>query len=262
MLTKFLQMFMVSDKSLSGLRVLVTRPVAQALDLAKSVRAAGGEPVLLPLIEIEPVPAEKWPLMDWRKVDWLIFISRNAVNLFFAGLQKKLPGRIQFAAVGNGTTKALHAQGITEIWQSDKSSGSEGLLTLPVLQNITDQKIVIIRGQGGRELLADTLRTRGATVRYIEVYKRQFPNIDDADIAEACQCNMLMATSIQSVANLLRLFASEKPQIVIKPLIVLSERIKQYALAQGFSNVIVTENASDKAIMQRLTEIGAEHGQQ
>jgi uroporphyrinogen-III synthase len=253
---------MAAEKPLQGLRVLVTRPATQADRLVAMLVEQGAEPVLFPLIEIKPVAPGRWPIIDWRKVDWLIFVSRNAVQHFCAGLSKKLPSRLPCVAVGNGTAQAMREQDLTVSLQPEISNGSEGLLTLPQMQQLKDQRVVIVRGQGGRELLADTLQARGASIRYIEVYSRQLPKVSSEDKAAALQADILLATSVQSVANLLRLFAEHKRQIFSRPLIVLSERIKQYALAQGFSDIVVTDNASDEAIMQRLTEIGAEHGQQ
>ncbi|MDX1573241.1 MAG: uroporphyrinogen-III synthase [Methylophaga sp.] len=253
---------MADKEALEGLRVLVTRPAAQADKLVSLLEQQGATPVLFPLIEIKAIDASSWPIIDWRKIDWLIFISRNAVQHFCVGLAKKLPARLQCVAVGNGTAQAMRDQGLTVSLQPEISNGSEGLLTLPEMQQLNNQKIVIVRGQGGRELLADTLQARGATIRYIEVYSRQLPKVSSAQRNAALETDILLATSVQSVANLLRIFASTKEQMIAKPLIVLSERIKQYALAQGFSDIVVTDNASDVAIMQRLTEIGAEHGQQ
>lgn len=255
-------MFMADNKALTGLRVLVTRPAAQADKLVSLLKQQNAAPVLLPLIEIKAIDAGSWPIIDWRKIDWLIFVSRNAVQHFCAGWGKKLPARLQCVAVGNGTAQAMREQGLTVSLQPEISNGSEGLLTLPEMQQLKDQKIVIVRGQGGRELLADTLQARGASIRYIEVYSRQLPKVSNAQKMAALETDILLATSVQSVANLLRIFAESKQQICAKPLVVLSERIKQYALAQGFSDIVVTDNASDEAIMQRLTEIGAEHGQQ
>lgn len=253
---------MVTNQAMQGLRVLVTRPAAQADKLVSLLQQQAAEPILFPLIEIRAIDPSSWPIIDWRKVDWLIFVSRNAVQYFCAGLPKKLPARLACAAVGNGTAQTMREQGLTVSLQPEISNGSEGLLSLSQMQNLDGQKIVIVRGQGGRELLADTLQARGANIRYIEVYSRQLPKVSRAQIDAALATDILLATSVQSVANLLRIFAGTKEQMSAKPLIVLSERIKQYALAQGFSDIVVTDNASDEAIMQRLTEIGAEHGQQ
>lgn len=253
---------MAVNGTLQGLRVLVTRPAAQSQQLIGLLAAEQAVPVILPLIEIKAIDASRWPIIDWRKIDWLIFVSRNAVQHFCAGLPKKLPARLKCAAVGNGTAQAMRDNGLTVSLQPAQSNGSEGLLVLPEMQQLDGQKIVIVRGQGGRELLADSLQTRGASIRYIEVYSRQLPKVSSSQKAAALNADILLATSVQSVANLLRIFADSKAQICAKPLLVISERIKQYALAQGFSDIVITDNASDQAIMQRLTEIGAEHGQQ
>ena len=92
------------------------------------------------------------------------------------------------------------------------------------------------------------------------MYRRQLPKVSNEQKTAALQADILLATSVQSVTNLLAIFAENTRQILSKPLVVVSERIRQYAQAQGFSKVVVTDTASDEAIMQRLTEIGAEHG--
>lgn len=252
---------MAVNQVLQGLKVLVTRPVAQTEKLASLLQQQQAQPVIFPLIEIKAIDAGSWPVMDWRKVDWLIFVSRNAVQHFCAGLPKKLPSRLQCAAVGNGTAQAMREQGLKVSLQPEKSNGSEGLLTLPDMQQLQDKKVVIVRGQGGRELLADTLQARGAKIRYIEVYSRQLPRVSNEQKTAALQADIVLATSVQSVTNLLAIFADNTQQLLSKPLVVVSERIRQFAQAQGFSRVVVTDTASDEAIMQRLTEIGAEHGQ-
>lgn len=251
---------MANQPSLKGLKVLVTRPEAQAEGLVNLLLAQHAEPVLLPLIEIKAIDTSHWPQVDWRKVSWLIFVSRNAVQHFCQGLTKPLPSNVKYVAVGNGTAQAMQAHGLVVSLQPAISNGSEGLLKLPEMQNLAGQKVVIIRGQGGREHLAETLQTRGATIRYIEVYSRQLPTVTVDQKAAALTVDILLATSVQSVTHLLQIFADNKPQITAKPLVVLSERIKQYAFSQGFSDIVVTENASDDAIMQKLIEIGAEHG--
>ncbi|MDT8310022.1 MAG: uroporphyrinogen-III synthase [Methylophaga sp.] len=252
---------MVDNDVLQSMRVLVTRPAAQAGKLMSLLKQQGATPILLPLIEIKVIDATHWPFIDWRKIDWLIFISRNAVQHFCAGLPKKLPQRLPCVAIGSATAQAMREQGLSVSLQPENSNGSEGLLSLPQMQKLDGQKIVIVRGQGGRELLADTLQARGAKIRYVEVYSRQLPKAGNTQKKEALDADVLLVTSVQSVANLLKIFAANKREVCAKPLIVLSERIKQYALTQGFSDIVVTDNASDEAIMQRLTEKGAEHGQ-
>lgn len=245
---------------LKGSKVLVTRPQAQAAELTQLITAAGGQAILFPLIEIEPIPPAQWSFIDWRKVDMLIFVSRNAVNYFKQGYPAALPQRLMLIAVGKGTAETMQEQGYAVHLHPTEAGGTEALLACLELPSLANKKVVIVRGQGGRELLANSLRANGAEVRYIEVYKRQAPMPSAEMRGRASEADMVLATSVQSVTNLLVLCADNRASLLFKPLVVMSERIKKYAVSQGFKTVEVTATASDKAILQRLTEIGRDHG--
>jgi len=253
-------MFMANPNPLKDISVLVTRPQAQALPLTQLIEQAGGKSVVFPLIEIQPIPSSKWSSSDWRKVDILIFISRNAVTYFKQGYPAKLPKRQMLVAVGQGTAEAMQEQGYSVDVCPAEGGGTEDLLNCLDLNNLAHKKVAIVRGRGGRELLAESLRANGAEVRYIEVYKRQMPHPSSSQLAEARAVDIVLATSIQSVSHLIMLFAEELETFIAKPLVVISERIRQYALSQGFQQVSVSAQASDAAILQQLLEIGQHHG--
>ena len=117
------------------------------------------------------------------------------------------------------------------------------------------KKIVIVRGKGGRELLADTLIARGATISYIEVYERCIATPSREQCDAALLADTIVCTSVAGVTNLQQLLKNNIETVLIKPLIVLSERIKQHALSLGFKQVDVSADASDQKIMQRLMEM-------
>lgn len=249
-----------SAQILRGRRILVTRPMHQAAGLAELIEQQGGQPIQFPAIKITPINVEKW--LDWQpqQTDWMIFVSRNAVEAFMEGYQKQLPTHIKLVAAGEGTAQAMRAQGLTVDLQPELSNGSEGLLPLPEWQQMDQQQVLIVRGNGGRELMGDTLRARGAKVSYFEVYQRQLPTVSDALQLQACSADWLTATSANSVTNLLSLLSDSCPQIRQKPLLVVSKRLKAFAVEQGFKQVYVSLDASDGAILQRLIEMEPDHG--
>lgn len=251
---------MANHNALKDLSVLVTRPQAQAMPLTQLIEQAGGKSVVFPLIEIQPIPSSQWSSTDWREVDIMIFISRNAVQYFKQGYPSKLQKRQMLVAVGQGTAEAMQEQGYSvDVYPAD-GGGTENLLKCLDLHNLAHKKVAIVRGQGGRELLAESLRANGAEVRYIEVYKRQMPHPSSSQLATARDVDIVVATSIQSVSHLIILFADGLEAFFAKPLVVVSERIRQYALRQGFQQVKVSAQASDMAILQQLLEIGQHHG--
>lgn len=247
-------------QQLTGQKILVTRPAAQANAMATLIEQQGGEAILFPVIEIVAVDVIDWQVWHPEQTDWLVFVSRNAVECFMAGFQGHLPDSIKLVAAGEGTAQVLNHHGLAVDLVPEISNGSEGLLRLPEWQQLQDQHVVIVRGNGGREVMADTLRSRGANISYIEVYRRQLPSVSTSLVQQACLADHLIATSANSVHNLLRLLSAECPQIVQKPLCVVSERIKDFAVEQGFKQVYVSLDASDEAIIQRLIEMGSDHG--
>lgn len=161
----------MSDGLLKGFGVLVTRPEHQADDLASAIEDAGGEAIRFPVIEIEPhdsVDVNR-ALEALPASDITIFISTNAV---IYGLPYANGDDVAIAAIGPSTRSAIETAGRRVDIFPAQGFDSEHLLAEPELQDVAGKNIRIIRGDGGRGLLADTLRERGATVDYLPVYRR------------------------------------------------------------------------------------------
>lgn len=247
---------MVTKQSaLAGKRILVTRPRQQSQSLTQLIQDVGGEAVSFPVIEIAAISAENWHQPQWAEQDWLVFVSRNAVDCFVADLPASLSPAVKYAAVGDGTADALLKQQLPVDLKPAKSTGSEGLLVCAELQQLAGQQITIVRGEGGRELLADTLAARGATISYVEVYRRVLPAVSSQQCEQALSADIVVCTSAAGVTNLCTLLREACESVKTLPLVVLSERIRQHARSLGFKHVSVTADASDKAIMECLMEI-------
>jgi uroporphyrinogen-III synthase len=249
---------MVTKPSLDGLRVLITRPQQQAKDLREMVRNAGGVAILFPVIDIKPIATQNWSNITLTEQDMIIFVSRNAVSFFIAGKQDDLPDHIQLVAVGAATAMCMREHGLRVDIQSPAPAGSESLLAMSALKNVKDKKVLIVRGQGGRELLADTLTARGAKIDYIEIYQRSLPTPSGEQIDQATTADCIMITSVAGLDNLSKLIDGDN--LKDKKLIVVSERIRQYAMQAGFQDIVVTDDASDAALMQQLNRMERNDG--
>jgi uroporphyrinogen-III synthase len=248
-------MFMAADLPLSGLSILVTRPQAQAQLLSDLIVDQGGIAIRFPVITIKQLDTHLWAKSNLADAAMIIFVSRNAVNYFMAGLKSDIASTLKFVAIGKGTAEAMREKGLRVDLQPEKTVGSEGLLAMPEFEGVSGKKIVIVRGKGGRELLADTLIARGATISYIEVYERCIASPSQEQCDAALLADTIVCTSVAGVTNLKQLLKNNIETVLIKPLIVLSERIKQHALSLGFKQVDVSADASDQKIMQRLMEM-------
>lgn len=251
-------LYMVAKPSLNGLKVLVTRPQQQARSLCDSITTAGGIAIAFPVVNIELISVGNETSMAIINQDMIIFISRNAVNYFMTGLKTLLADDVQLVAVGAGTAATMLQHGLRVDIQAPSPAGSESLLAMSELKNVKDKSVLIVRGEGGRELLADTLITRGANIRYIEVYRRSLPSPSMAAVGQAKLADCIIITSIAGLDNLCQLINVE--EIVHKWLIVISERIKEYAKKLGFEQCVVVTDASDAALMQQVIRMERNDG--
>jgi uroporphyrinogen-III synthase len=167
------------------------------------------------------------------------------------------PGSLQPAAVGQGTVKALLAHGVAGCIAPTERFDSETLLALPALakEAVAGKRVAIFRGDGGRELLADTLRQRGATVDCITCYRRSGPSDGVAPLLRAWRADQLDALTVSSsegLRHLLELLDGEGRDFLQKtPLFVPHARIAESAAALGLSNIILS-GAADAGIMAAL----------
>jgi uroporphyrinogen-III synthase len=245
----------MTRRSLTGVGVLVTRPAHQSLRLVSAIKKQGGEAVSFPAIEILPRNAAAIIEDAYRlsTPDIAIFVSSNAV---VHGLQHAEDARI--AAVGPATAEAVVAAGRSvDILPSD-GFDSEHLLAMAELFDVEGKRVRIIRGQDGRELLADTLRTRGAEVDYLSVYERSLPLYRDDEVEallakwEAGQINVVTLLSVASLDNLLALLPeSAIPMLARTPLVTPAERVLKQVLDRLPGMPVTLADAPDADAMVR-----------
>ena len=248
-------------KSLSGKGIVVTRPAHLAAHLAELIRAAGGNPILFPAIEIVEVEALQ-PLIALidrlDEFELAIFISPNAVShgMQLIKARRALPPRLKLAAIGRASVRELKRFGVAAAIAPARFD-SEALLELPELANVAGKRIVIFRGAGGRELLGDTLIARGAALEYAECYRRGRPRADAAPLLEAWARNELQAitvTSSEGLHNFFDLVGSRGESWLRKtPLFVPHPRIGETARGLGLTAVVVTAQG-DEGLVQGLMQ--------
>ena len=244
------------------LRVLVTRPAGQAAKLCRLVGSAGLEAVQLPALEIrEPEDPEALQSLavSLDAYDLVVFISVNAVThgLDYLLAQRDWPGQVKIATVGASSAAALQAYGLAPDLVPAHRFSSEALLALDELQDMHGKRVAILRGNGGREQLRDTLLARGAVVDYVEAYRRVCPDADPQHMHALLQPGMLDVVTVTSNESLQNLFAMAgpegQPRLRALPLVVVSERQASLAQELGFEQpAMVAANASDAALVEAL----------
>jgi len=238
--------------------ILILRPVQQAATTIEAVAHQGWRAVHFPTIKI--TPADNLDSAKAQEIigaaDWLVFISQNAVLYFLelaptSSIQDK-----KIAAVGRATAQLLQDKGLPVMVQPQQDFSTEGLLDAAEFSDISEQRIVIVRGNGGREKLAESLNERGALVSYLEVYERRLADSDPQQLVSLWpdDIQVIIATSNQLLDNLVTLCKDTLgDQLFHKPVVVMSERMRSHAAQSGFKKIWLAERSSNDEIIKTIS---------
>lgn len=244
---------------LSGLKILITRPQHQATHLNQLLTQAGAETLLLPVLEIEPLPVS-FAASEFDDYQWIIFTSTNAVTY---GLPLILPlsPQLAIASIGKKTEFALQ-QYLPHhtLTTAPPPYHSESFLTLPQFQQVRNSKIALFKGEGGRELLAETLRQRGAWVKTVAVYRRIQSIQEVTWLADVGKIDMITVTSNESLQHLFNMLANFT-WLPHTPLILISQRMADPARRLGsIAPLWIATEASDEGLLQAACDYALNRG--
>lgn len=248
--------------------MLVTRPAHQADGLVAALEARGAVALRLPTLAIRPASdavAAAALIARLDEFDVAVFISPNAVHFGVELIRatREVPAGLALAAVGKATAQTLRALGLTVQICPVDGADSEALLAEPALQAVAGKRVVIFRGEGGREALAAGLRERGAEVEYAQVYRRGMPDEGGAQLTawlDANAVDVITVTSNAGLENLLALTApASRERLRGLPLVVVSERMLQRAATLGFTGPVkLARGAGDEALAEAVADWVAE----
>ncbi|WP_144211447.1 uroporphyrinogen-III synthase [Shewanella donghaensis] len=236
------------------MKVLLSRPEGRNQAMADKLQMKGVDYMVTPLLSVIATHNNINPHI-LSQADSIIFISTNAIKFAATALNNQFPN-CRYYAVGQATADALAQYGITAEVAPEESQDSEGLLSLTSLKDIEKQHIVIIRGIGGREKIAQQLTLRLANVSYWEVYQRTSPKLDPKTVCGQWQqfgIDTIIVTSGEVLENLIKLVPKELFAWLLScHIIVPSNRVEQRAKIAGFNNVTNANGANTQAILQAL----------
>ncbi|GHB12293.1 uroporphyrinogen-III synthase [Salinicola rhizosphaerae] len=235
--------------------VLLTRPGPRGEVLAAVVAAAGHAVERLDLVDLEPLalsPAARTALLDLDLFQGIIVISPQAATCLaeaIASYWPQLPRGMRFYAVGEATAQALHEElGVPAVLPG-KGAGehSEGLLQVASLRAVAGKRLLLARGETGREVLGETLTARGAEVVSLPLYRRRFLPLAEAASARLTAGNYaaLVVSSGEILQHLITVCGSSA---LHQPLIVSSRRLATLAESLGFGSIHVASGASPTAL--------------
>ena len=249
-------------------RVLVTRPADQSETLGARLAQAGFSPEFAPLMNIEPFdvlePDQRALLQDLDLFQHVIFVSRNAIRHGMDWIENfwpQLPVGICWYTVGSSSAAALAAFGV-EVLQPESDMTSEGLLQRPELLAANGERVLIVKGEGGRRHLRETLEERGARVSELVVYRRGVPGYASGELAATIErCNIVLVSSGEGLDNMVSLLGHAALDVArARTLVVPGERVAELARDKGFRRIIVASNATDDAMLAALASQYGEQG--
>jgi uroporphyrinogen-III synthase len=249
--------------------VVITRPRRQAEPLAAAVAALGRRPLILPLLEIGPAPDPALlarVLAGLDRYALVAFVSPNAVDAAFAHIEA-WPDGVDIAVVGEGSRAALARHGVIDgkarihAPHDPARSDSEHLIEALDLGAIAGRRVLVVRGDGGREVLPDALRAAGCHVETVAAYRRAVPSLDAqmaaslrALLAEANDWIITSSEALRGLAGLVQELdapldtTSNVAKLQQQRLIVPHSRIAETAWALGFTEVTLTGSGDERLL--------------
>jgi uroporphyrinogen-III synthase len=243
-------------------RLLLTRPAEDCAALAQTLGGQGVFGSCLPLLDIVPLPVSekiRQAMARLQRCDAVIVVSKPAARIALDLLGDSVALTMPWFSVGAATAQILLEHGLDAHFPVD-GDDSEALLQLPRLREAVSQpgaQVLILRGEGGRELLAERLRERGASVEYLELYRRDLPAYPPQELSRriaAERLNGLVVSSGQGFEHLQQMAGDAWPLIAQLPLFVPSPRVAEQARAAGAQTVVDCRGASAAALLTALRE--------
>ncbi|RMQ68794.1 Uroporphyrinogen-III synthetase [Pseudomonas syringae pv. tomato] len=252
------------QQRMSAWRLLLTRPAEESAALARVLADAGIFSSSLPLLETESLPltpAQRSIIFELLNYSAVIVVSKPAARLAIELIDEvwPQPPMQPWFSVGSATGQILLDYGLDASWP-EQGDDSEALLDHPRLKQaiaLPGSRVLIMRGNEGRELLAEQLRERGVGVDYLPLYRRYLPQHAPGTLlqrVEVERLNGLVVSSGQGFEHLLQLAGDSWPDLAGLPLFVPSPRVASLAQAAGARNVIDCRGASAAALLAALRD--------
>ncbi|MBW4935469.1 uroporphyrinogen-III synthase [Marinobacter sp. F4206] len=242
---------------LDGRRILICRPEPEASRLAERFRAAGADARVFSLINRTPLPEtpeRRTLILNLDQFTHIITVSPYAARLLLDELDTwwpQIPSGIRWYAVGAGTAAVLADQGLS-IRKPASGWTSEALLALPSLTQVDGERVLLVRGEDGRELIRETLEARGARVSLLPLYQRTVPEYPPEQVHRLLgefAPEAVITLSGETLNNLIALCANSSHNLYDRLLIVPAERIAEQARAAGFENPCIPGSLADNDIV-------------
>jgi len=259
----------ISTKStLQGLRLLSVRPYSSeggAGSFSQLLSEREANLLHCPVMTIEFPSASfefeqiKTAIMNLSEYDKAIVVSATAAKQVVDWIDQywpQLPLKPDFFAIGERTASVLRLFPMDVFFPSNNMT-SEGLLSLPELLNVDDQKLIIFRGKGGRETLANTLIERGADITYVNLYERSLCTDFQTEINEAIEVGLplVVAHSGELLKGIVKICTPQnRTALYSTPLLVPSQRVAAFGKAQGFQDILIADNASPGEMVSAIEQ--------
>ncbi|WOD06459.1 uroporphyrinogen-III synthase [Marinomonas sp. GJ51-6] len=238
-------------------RILITRPEPENSVTCNTLSSIGLSPVSLPMLEIQALQGEdeeakiRSQIFNIDEFHYVIFVSKNAARYAAEWLDTcwpMLPEKIHWIGIGQGTTNALIREGIPAL--SNPGHTSEALLDWLKPVKMSGQKVLIVRGVGGRTELGDKLKEKGAKISYLSLYERKKPEYHAQTFFMLPDINLIWVTSGENLSNLSEYVSQYKPEWKALPILTPSLRVNQQAINMGWINASCADGADDNSLLK------------
>ncbi|KGQ70126.1 uroporphyrinogen-III synthase [Chelonobacter oris] len=245
--------------------ILVTRPEPNGETLCQLLNQHGFATLYTPLFSIEKgsdlnrLPQQ---LQNLQSGDYVFAVSKNAIRYSDQVLKNiglRWRSDLHYFTVGRRSAEYLTALGENPVAYPYPNENSEGLIRLPQMQQLSNKRLLILRGNGGRELLRRQAEIRGATVDVLECYQRipkEYDNIQQISIWKRAGINTIIVTSHEILRYLVEFVPKNDHNWLTQcHLVAISPRIVKLAKDYGWENITQTTRADNASILETLLSL-------
>ncbi|MFT6121678.1 MAG: uroporphyrinogen-III synthase [Oleiphilaceae bacterium] len=250
------------QKLLPDTRVLICRPEPSGSDLSKVLESVGANCEVLPTLMIQPldITAEaRQKIMNIDDYDHVIVVSQHAARLGLSIIDEywpQFPIKQNWFAIGRKTANTLKPAGLNLI-EPGEDLNSEALLTMKLLTKVSNEKVLILKGKEGRNIIENVLEKRGAYVDTISLYERICPQYSAAELENSLikfNPNYIVALSGETLSNLIVMSKNVNIDLKNKVFILSSERVANIARDQGYKLTYIANNLMPMDIIRCIAK--------
>jgi len=237
-----------------------TRPVGQSAELENLLAEESASLVLMPTIEIKPIPLDEFAILQLKNLEsfnWIVFTSPNGLKYFFAAIFEiqnhyGLPEHLKIAVVGKKTAAQLECYGTSAAFINLGNTAEDFVADFFHRVNLGERVLFPI-GNLARTVIEDKISKKAVCTRIL-FYETVLPETFDGNALQLIlddQYSMIVLTSPSSFTNLLQFISGNIDTTKLR-LVCIGQTTSSEVIRHGIEPLITAVSANSQGIFSAI----------